>query len=282
MKKSTKIILISLTAMAACVCLLCCLFIYQFLRGGQLNDQLQAMTAAEGSGHVLYQQSQTPEAQQPQEPEQPGVEDSQPEPEQSLPDWYISVDFASLWEINPDIYAWIHIPDTNISYPVVQHPENDLFYNSHGVDGAYYSGGSIFSQRWNTRSFEDPMTVLYGHNYDLTAMFSQLNDYADPEFFASHPCIYIYTPDTVYVYEIFASYPHSSEHLLLCHDFSDPEQFAAYFAGLSSVFDSNYLEESFPEEGDRVLTLSTCYKNNRMQRYLVQGLLVSEYIIEVR
>ena len=182
--------------------------------------------------------------------------------------------------MNGDIYAWIHIPDTNISYPVLQHPANDLFYNSRGVDKVYYAGGSIFSQRYNSKSFDEPMTVLYGHNYGLTIMFSQLNDYGDPEYFAAHPVVYIYTPEKLYEYHTFAAYPHSSEHLLLCYDFSDPEEFKGYFESLDGSFAANYRRELFPEPGDEVLTLSTCYRNNRMQRYLVQAVLAEEYDIE--
>jgi sortase B len=149
------------------------------------------------------------------------------------------------------------------------------------VDKTYYSGGSIYSQRYNGKTFEDPVTVLYGHNRASKTMFAPVNDYADPAFFDAHPYIYIYMPDRILQYEIFAAYPHSSEHLLLCHDFSDPEQFAAFFGGLNEGLDTNYREERFPDAEDRVLTLSTCYKNNRMQRYLVQGILQAEYLIEV-
>lgn len=280
MKKSTKIILIILTVIAAAVCVACCLFIFQFLRGGQLNDRLQAMTEQSTATHQLIA---APSAAEDDTETAPTEDEAEAGPETvELPDWYIGVDFQALWEINEDIYAWINIPDTNINYPVLQSPTNDLFYNSHGVDRNYYSGGSIFSQRYNTTTFTDPVTVLYGHNYDFTAMFSQLNDFADPEFFAQHPYIYIYTPDKVYQYEIFASYPHSSEHLLLCHDFTDPEQFAAYFDSLADGLDTNYLRDIFPDTDDLVLTLSTCYKQNRLQRYLVQGVLVAEYAIEVQ
>ena len=189
----------------------------------------------------------------------------------------INVDFDSLHDVNPEIYAWIEVPGTNINYAVVQSAADDLFYDDHGVDRSYYSGGSIFSQRYNTTTFQDPVTVLYGHNRQSQTMFAQVNNFADAEFFAKNQKIIVYTPDKVYEYTIFAAYPHSSEHLLLCHDFTDPQQFADYFASLGEAINANYRRDLFPQAGDRVLTLSTCYRQNRMQRFLVQGVLTETY-----
>ena len=108
-------------------------------------------------------------------------------------------------------------------------------------------------------------------------MFAPLNDFADEAVFESNRYIFIYTPEKVYQYEIFAAYPHSSEHLLLCHDFTNTQEFSDYFAALSEGLDAHYREELFPDEDDKVLTLSTCYRRNRMKRYLVQGVLTQVY-----
>ena len=110
-------------------------------------------------------------------------------------------------------------------------------------------------------------------------MFAPVNEYANREFFDANSKIYIYTPDTVFEYEIFAAYPHSSDHLLLNYDFTKEKTFSDFFGGLDEAIDANYRPELFPEVGERVITLSTCYKNNRMQRYLVQGVLTMEYAI---
>ena len=253
MKRGTKILLSLVAVLASCVCLLCCLYIYQYFRGGRLNDTV-ADEAAPNPTPVLDASGQN-----------------------TTPSMTIGIDFAKLQEMNEEIYAWVELPGADISHAVVQSAHDDLFYNDHGIDKAYYSGGSIFSQRYNTKTFEDPVTVLYGHNRHSHTMFAPLNDFASADVFEENRYIYIYTPEKVYLYEIFAAYPHSSEHLLLCHDFNDPAQFAAYFDALDEGVDSHYRTELFPEEGDKVLTLSTCYKRNRMQRYLVQGVLTQVY-----
>ena len=41
----------------------------------------------------------------------------------------------------------------------------------------------------------------------------------------------------------------------------------------------NYRRDLFPQFGDKVLTLSTCYRQNRTQRFLVQGVLTQEYTV---
>jgi len=274
MKRSTRTILYIVAALAALVCVVCCVIIFQYVRGGMVTGEVGELSEQPGESIELVPvlPTQPPEEQ----PDQTGAEE-QPVP--TAPDWYISVNFDALAEINADIYAWIDIPGTPVSYAVVQSGTDDLYYNNHAVDKSYYTGGSIFSQRHNAKDFLDPVTVLYGHNRQSETMFAPVNKFADGTFFDEHPVIYIYTPEKVFEYQIFAAYPHSSEHLLLNHDFTKEEEFNDYFHSLSAVIDAHYREELFPEDGDRVLTLSTCYKSNRMQRYLVQGVLSQEYTI---
>ena len=272
MKRSTKIILGVVSVLAAAVCIVCCLLIYQYFKGSALNEKVEELTSLPDETVQVVPVLPTGFPEQ-QLPDVPGQKE-----EKKAPDWFIQVNFDALAGINEDIYAWIDIPGTPVSYAVVQN-NSDLFYNNHAVDKSYYTGGSIFSQKYNSKDFTDPVTVLYGHNRESKTMFAPVNDYASREFFDAHPTIYIYTPDAVFEYQIFAAYPHSSEHLLLNYDFTDPDTFAAYFEALGETIDANYRPELFPEEGDRVITLSTCYKSNRMQRYLVQGVLTMEYAV---
>lgn len=251
MKPIVKILLSVVAVVAAAICVLCCLFIYQYFRGGNLTETVAGESAPNATIVVGNASSE--------------------------PSMTIGIDFAGLQEMNKEIYAWVELPGADISHAVVQSATNDLFYNDHNIDKSYYSGGSIFSQRYNTTTFEDPVTVLYGHNRHSHTMFAPLNDFAAADVFEANRYIFIYTPEKVYQYEIFAAYPHSSEHLLLCHDFTDSKEFTDYFAQLKDGLDTHYRRELFPEEGDKVLTLSTCYKRNRMQRYLVQGVLTQTY-----
>ena len=173
MKRPVRILLTVVAVIAVIVCIFCILFIVQYVRGKSLSDKLgESFT----SGVVV----------KPRDPADDGQYMA------------INVDFDSLHDINPEIYAWIEVPGTNINYAVVQSADDDLFYNDHGVDKTYYSGGSIFSQRYNTTTFQDPVTVLYGHNRQSQTMFAQVNNFADAAFFDRNQKILIYTPDKVY------------------------------------------------------------------------------------
>ena len=276
MNRTLKVFLILISVIASVICVLCSLFIFQYFRGNMF--QSEAGEQIRPSQAIVITPSATNPSVPTQNPSAPEYDDSSEE--QTFGTATAVIDFEKLWEINSEIYAWVEVPGTNINYAVVQSATDDLYYNRRNLDKTYFTGGSIFSQRYNSKDFQDPVTVLYGHNLQSGTMFAQVNNFYDPAFFKSAPCIYVYTPEKVYVYEIFAAHPYSSDHLLLCNDFTNEAEFDSFFNGLTSSFDSNYRRDLFPEFGDKVLTLSTCYRSNRLQRYLVHGVLAAEYIVE--
>ena len=274
MNRTLKVFLIIISVIATVVCILCSLFIFQYFRGNMFQSEAGAQIRPSQAIVITPSASTANPSAPTQNPFTPEFDTSSEE--QVFGTATAVIDFEKLWEINSEIYAWVEVPGTNINYAVVQSATDDLYYNRRNLDKTYFTGGSIFSQRYNSLDFQDPVTVLYGHNLQTGTMFAQLNNFCDPAFFKSAPCIYVYTPEKVYVYEIFAAHPHSSEHLLLCHDFTDEAEFTSFFGSMTSPFDANYRRDLFPEFGDKVLTLSTCYRSNRLQRYLVHGVLAAE------
>jgi len=115
-------------------------------------------------------------------------------------------DFESLLLINPDTVGWIMIPDTVISYPVVQTTNNTKYLDlSYG--GYQTKAGTLFINKDNDLETLDSNTIIYGHNmgagrYD---MFSTLLSYKNEEFLQKHQNIRF---DTIYRlhgwWEIFA------------------------------------------------------------------------------
>ena len=191
------------------------------------------------------------------------------------------IDFASLRIENPDIYAWIYIPDTNVNYPVLQNPTDDSYYLKHDKDGNYSEAGAIYSQLANKTDFSDPVTVLYGHNMNSGGMFATLHYFENKEFFDSHEDMYIYTDGHIYTYKVIAAYQYDSRHILNSFNFADQAVVQQYF---NTVLNPDSLVMNVREgvqldaASDKIVQLSTCTgdANRLVRRYLVTGVLVDD------
>ena len=194
------------------------------------------------------------------------------------------VDFAALKEeVNEDIYAWIYIPDSDIDYPVLQHPTDNAFYLEYNIDGSKGRPGCIYTEDYNSKDFTDPNTVIYGHNITSstkpgTTMFHDLHKFEDSKYFEENPYVYIYTEEGLLVYEVFAAYVTGNEHVLFSCDFGLPSQYSKYLENIFEIqsTDANIREELTVTNENRILTLSTCVYGRKQNRYLVQGVLLNE------
>ena len=91
---------------------------------------------------------------------------------------------SELAEINPDYRAWLTVFDTAIDYPVVQ-GEDNAYYLHRSFYGEENYAGCIFLDARNSPDFQDPFTLVYGHNMRDGSMFGSLrnlSDSADREF----------------------------------------------------------------------------------------------------
>ena len=104
----------------------------------------------------------------------------------------ISIDFASLIEINSDTMGWLQACDGEIDGPVVQTTDNS-FYLDHRFDGSLGSVGCFFADAELPDAFGAPLTVVYGHNRKDGSMFHPLLKYRDEEYFRSFPDFTVYT-----------------------------------------------------------------------------------------
>ncbi len=187
-------------------------------------------------------------------------------------------DIATLQvEENEHIYAWIYIPNTNINYPVLQHPDKADYYLNHDTKGNKVIAGSIYTQYYNDKDFNDNLTVIYGHNMKNGSMFKSLHYYEDEVFFKDNPYVYVYTETQTRVYQIFGAYEYSDSHLLLNADMSKKKIFEKY---LNSLKEDESLKGIFDWSidvtgEDKVLTLSTCISGKPKSRFLVQAKLIA-------
>lgn len=109
----------------------------------------------------LKESNKTEETKDTEEPKQEPAKEAAAEPEKEPVE--IPIDFAELQKVNPEIYAWIRIPGTEVDYPIVQRPEDDAYYLDHTIEGEEGLPGSIYTESLNKKDFTDKNTVIYGH-----------------------------------------------------------------------------------------------------------------------
>ena len=188
---------------------------------------------------------------------------------------HVLVDWEGLWEINPDVYAWITIPGTSIDYPILQHATDNTYYLNYNIDGSYGYPGCIYTENLNSKDFTDSNTVIYGHNMKNGSMFAGLHQYEDMNFLEENDKVYIYTPKQEFTYTIFAAYVYDDRHLLYSFDFSNKEIYAAYLDTVFSMRDlsANIRTDMNVTHEDNIITLATCMSKQPDKRLLVQAVL---------
>lgn len=191
---------------------------------------------------------------------------------------YISeIDFQKLQsEENADIYAWIQMDNTVIDYPVLQHPSDDTYYLMHNIDGSYGYPGCIYAELYNSNTFEDPVTVLYGHNMKNGTMFGSLHQFEDESFFEENKEFVIYMPDKTLVYDIAIAKETDDKRITVWYNFEEETSYQKYIDELLSGEESELYrrrEEIEITTEDRLVVLQTCVSERKSNRYVVVGVL---------
>lgn len=150
------------------------------------------------------------------------------------------VDFRALKEENPEIFAWIYIPDTSIDAPVAQSGESDEYYASHNITKENDENGALYIEAANLTSMCDFNTVIHGNTAEdgESGLFAKLYQFSDPDYFDSHEQMYLYLEDNVLTYEIFAAYERENNSLIRTYDFtylSGCDQFLKDMYGIRSM-----------------------------------------------
>lgn len=192
------------------------------------------------------------------------------------------INFTELSEVNTDLYAWINIPNTMVDYPIAQYQGNDdTYYLNHNMYKEYAFAGCIYTEKANSKNFDDPNTVLYGHNMLNGSMFRELHNFRDEAFFNENQYIYIYLSDRTLTYRIFSAYEYDDRHLLNSFNFNDKKVFQEYLDyAQNPVSSMMYNKRDLNVTADdKIITLSTCLGDIKTSRYLVQGVLVNEELL---
>ena len=178
------------------------------------------------------------------------------------------IDFAALKAVNKDIVGWLYLPDTVISYPVVQGEDNS-YYLKHLVDGTYNANGCLFVDCKNQKYLADDNTLIYGHHMDSGKMFASLVKYKSQEYYDAHPVMYFLTEDAVYQIELFAGYTTTADAGAYMITLSTREEKIAW---LKDMFhNSDFYAEVTVSALDHIMTFSTCAYDFHDARYVLHG-----------
>ncbi len=198
-------------------------------------------------------------------------------------------DFEAYRAVNSDVVGYILIPDTRIDYPVLRDVLQRDYYLKRNLDGSSGYPGSIFMENINSPDFDDPVTILYGHNMKNHTMFAQVHDFHNnAQFREAHKYIYTYEKDSVNLYEVVACTSYSDVHLLADNFVKDGSGEFVYteshaddpvrmWDSLKDYGDGKayFAEEPLTEE-DKCIVLSTC-GSGRVRVVVVAKLLFTHW-----
>lgn len=183
----------------------------------------------------------------------------------------LNVDWGALEDV-ANLCGWIYIPDTKISYPVMQSSDNEDYLH-HSYDGSAAKAGSIFIDAKND-GFANRHVVVYGHNMADGSMFHGLKNYLDQEYAATNDTIYVATPDGVTeVYTVYSVAVVDVSNLSWNPyqlTFSSEDEYRGWIE--DSIDSSIYNASSNPKNNEKVITLSTCMsRGNSGERVVVSA-----------
>lgn len=173
----------------------------------------------------------------------------------------ILVEYAPLYEQNPDMAGWICIDGTGINYPVMHTPDRKDYYLRRSFQGEYSTWGCIYAREECDLDAPSDNVTLYGHNMKDGSMFAGLHDYAKQEFWEEHRYIRFDTLTEHHTYEIFGVFRTTASlgQGFAYHEFTDAYDEVAFHEFIEKCVSlSFYSTGILPEYGDKIICLSTC------------------------
>ena len=190
------------------------------------------------------------------------------------------IDFKTLKKTNNELYAWIKVPGTRVDYPVAQSASDDFFYLHHDYKKNYLFAGTLYTELCNSKNFDDPITLIYGHNMytDDGPMFTTLHRFENQQFFDKHNKFYIYTESHILTYKIFSAFRYDDRHIMNSFDFSEEKVLKGFQDTLLNprTIEKYVRNDTTLDKNSKVVILSTCCENDKSARLLVCGVLVKD------
>lgn len=195
-------------------------------------------------------------------------ETDEAEPEETV-EYRSPVDFESLREVNPDIVAWIEIPGTDISYPVVQADDNET-YLKRDFEGNTSAAGTIFLDCDSSGDLMGLHSILYGHHMKNQTMFAQIVKFKDERFFRENREVILYLPESELHLRTIAAVYGDADGEKRRTEFSSQERFNSYVDEMTKNCSFRELPEGDVEGLYSFVTCSYEFNDARTILYAVR------------
>lgn len=180
--------------------------------------------------------------------------------------------FEQLKKVNEDVFGWLSIKNTNIDYPLVQTDNNSKYVNTN-VKGNFSLSGSLFLDYRNKKDFSDLNNIIYGHHMEKKAMFGELEEFANRQYFDAHRTGEIYYSNEWHTVTFFAFLEVDAYDQYLYNVYlqeRDQKEYISYIEKHAI----QYYKTSF-KENEHFLVLSTCTSTSTNGRHLLVGRIIT-------
>ena len=193
-----------------------------------------------------------------------------PTPEPTPEPYAAPEELDTLRSENGHVIALLDIPDTEIRYPILQHPTADNYYLNITIDGEEGYPGSIYTNTMEGQDFATFNTVIYGHNMRDGSFFGSLKSFRDPDYLAAHRELDVYTPTEKHAYDIFAVVVYDDRYITDVFKDDDAADRAAFLQSLQTAgWDKILLDDVAVDADSHIVTLSTCIDGMHDNRLLI-------------
>ena len=167
-----------------------------------------------------------------------------------------------LKKINKDTVGWLSINNSTISYPVVQTSNNDK-YLDYSFDGTKNPNGWLFMDYRNNPNDLNKNTIIYGHSGNYYVMFGSLYKVLNKNWHSNkkNQIITFNTANKNMKWQIFSIYKIDVTNDYIVTNFTSDESYMLFIDKIKGRSIYNFNTEVTKD--DKILTLSTCYKDSK-------------------
>jgi len=174
---------------------------------------------------------------------------------------------------NEEIVGYLLIPGTTIDYPITQTEDSEYYLHRDVYKNVNSAGWPFMDHENDPIADEDWNTIIYGHNMNKNYMFHGLRYFRDKAFYDAHKyAVYtsLYETQVWEVYAFCIANVRPAELMKFFYTrvfFDDRAQFDQLVIDmkLKSMYETGVIFE----EGDRILSLSTCTNADPNDRYVL-------------